>query len=452
MNNSEIKKTGNRREFFFDDFCTAECHGLVRRFPVPVANPPEPAQPRGYYMTMLQDNGMIHCYYRGNFNDYTGHHPEFTVKPGFLGEYTAYARSFQGIKFLKPPLFLYDCGVPNVLYAMEKGVHNFCPFYDENPACPPEQRYKAIAGVSDLGGLYGFAGSDPVGFKRIQETPVIPADPAWGYCMDSQNVTFWSELEGCYVCYFRINKGADGQEMRTVAKVTSPDFIHWSKPEIPTLNYPGENLYVSLLAPYYRAKHIYIGTPTRYFEDRGSATDISLIFSRDGKNFIRPLGNAAWIKPGPQPEAWQNRYNYLAYNPVQTGTAEMSYYHIQSGVRYSMRLDGYACLSAGGDTGEWISKRIEYDSGELEFYVATGAGGSFRVELQNADGTPIPGFRLENSRNFYGDSVAYIAEWENGTSCRNDLKKGQPLRIRCVMQDCDLYSFKFNESINQKGK
>jgi hypothetical protein len=117
-----------------------------------------------------------------------------------------------------------------------------------------------------------------------------------------------------------------------------------------------------------------------------------------------------------------------------------------------MRLDGYVSLSAGGSEGEWISPVLEYDSGDLEFNVATGAGGSFRVELQNADGTPIPGFCLENSRNFYGDSVTYTAEWENGTSCRNSLKKGQHIRIRCVMQDCDLYSFIFNGYINQKGK
>ena len=443
---------GNRRELFFDDLFIDKMTNLQRFVHSPAALPAEPCQPRGYYMTMLQHKGTVHCYYRSKFDFLTGHHPEFTVKPGFIGEYTAYAQSMYGIKFMKPPLFLYDCGVPNVLYCMAKGVHNFCPFYDENPACPPEQKFKAVAGVSDIGGLYGFASPDAINFKMIQSDPIIPADPAWKYCMDSQNVAFWSKLEQCYVCYFRINRNPAGEEMRTIARITSKDFIHWENPEFPELNYPGENLYVSLLTPYFRGDHIYIGTPTRYFEDRGSATDITLLFSRDGKHFIRPLGNQAWIKPGPDPARWQNRSNYLAYRPVQTGDAEMSYYHSNAGIRYAMRLDGYVSLSAGGSDGEWISPVLEYDSGDLEFNVATGAGGFFRVELQNADGSPIPGFQLKNSRNFYGDSVAYTAEWENGTSCRSNLKKGQHIRIRCVMQDCDLYSFIFNDSINQKGK
>ena len=117
----KVRTIHNRRELFFDDLFIDKMTNLQRIVHTPAAQPAEPCQPRGYYMTMLQHKGTIHCYYRDKFDFLTGHHPEFSVKPGFIGEYTAYAQSLYGIKFMKPPLFLYDCGVPNVLYCMAKG-------------------------------------------------------------------------------------------------------------------------------------------------------------------------------------------------------------------------------------------------------------------------------------------------------------------------------------------
>ena len=435
---------GNRRELFPDDFLTWRRNGIERKIHEPAAHPPEKTQPVGYYMTMLQREGKIHCYYRSDFGKFTGPDSPYSVKPGFIGEYTAYAQSTYGIKFLSPPLFLHDCGVPDVLLCMRPGVHNFVPFYDENPDCPADERYKAVAGVSDQGGLFGFVSPDPIYFRQIGTSPLIPARPEWGYCMDSQNVAFWSEAEQCYVCYFRINTLPSGEKARTVCRVTSRDFQHWSEPEYPQLNYPGENLYVSLLAPYPRAKHFYIGTPTRYFEDRGSATDIALIFSRAGGEFIRPGNGTAWIKPGPDEERWKNRSNYLAYNIVQTSPEEMSLYHARSGVRYTLRTDGFISLSAGAETGEWISKVIKYDGGTLEFNLSTSAGGSFQVELQTPDGKPIPGYSLAEHILFYGDRISYVPEWTSAG--RAPLVPGTALRIRCVMKDCDLYSVCFNKT------
>ena len=444
LDESDPYEIGNRRELFLDDLLTWKQNGIERKIHEPAAHPAEKTQPSGYYMTMLQREGKIHCYYRADFGNYTGSDPAYTVKPGFIGEYTAYAQSPHGIKFLYPPLFLHDCGVPNVLLCMRNGVHNFVPFYDENPECPEEERYKAIAGVSDRGGIFGFVSPDPIHFRQLGKSPIIPARPEWGYCMDSQNVVFWSEAEKCYVCYFRLNALPSGEKIRTVGRMTSKDFRNWERPEYPELNYPGENLYVSLLAPYPRAKQFYIGTPTRYFEDRGSATDIALIFSRAGGRFIRPGNGTAWIKPGPDPDRWENRSNYLAYNIVQTSPEEMSLYHARSGVRYSLRTDGFISLSAGAERGEWVSRVIKYDGGLLEFNVATSAGGSFQVELQDPDGKPLPGYALNEHRLFFGDRITYVPEWKFDRETQ--LKPGTLLRIRCVMKDCDLYSFCFNKN------
>jgi hypothetical protein len=78
--------------------------------------------------------------------------------------------------------------------------HNFCPFLDSRPGVPAEQRFKALAGTVKTG-LVAFVSADGIRWSKLRPEPVI----TWTreYAFDSQNVSFWSESEGCYVCYFR---------------------------------------------------------------------------------------------------------------------------------------------------------------------------------------------------------------------------------------------------------
>ncbi len=433
---------GHQRELFLDDFLTARRERLTLQVHEPSAHSPEPTQPVGHYMTMLQLADKVRCYCRKNFGEFTGAHPRFTVKPGFVNDYTAYGESAGGVKWLEPPLFLYDCGVPNVMRCLHWSTANFAPFYDENPACPPEERFKALAGDANPlcgGGLHGYVSANGYEFQELPGLLVKPKK-SWGYCFDSQNVAFWSEAEGCYVCYFRLNSTPDGRKLRTICKATSPDFRHWGNFTPQEVNLENEHLYVSQLSPYPRAKHLYVGTPTRYCEERGSVTDISLFFSRAGGPIQRPL-KEAWIRPGPSPAAWGNRYNYLARGIVQTSPTEMSLYHCHSQVRYTLRLDGFASLHSGYATGEWFSKPLVYSGGQLEFNVATSALGSFQVELQTAGGKPIPGFSLQDSEPFYGDAIAYRPAWRGKSAL--PLKVGEVFRLRCQMRESDLFSLQF---------
>jgi hypothetical protein len=49
--------------------------------------------------------------------------------------------------------------------------------------------------------LYGFVSPDGIHWTKTKE--IIPYRKGWRHAMDSQNVGFWSEAEGQYVCYFR---------------------------------------------------------------------------------------------------------------------------------------------------------------------------------------------------------------------------------------------------------
>ena len=441
--NSGAIALGGRRELFFDDFLTAGSRDIALKVHEPHAQAPEPTQPTGHYMTMLQGADKIRCYCRKSFFEFTGAHPRFAVKPGFVNDYTAYGESIGGVKFLEPPLFLYDCGVPNVMRCLHWSVGNFAPFYDENPACLPEERYKALAGDANPlcgGGLHGYISANGYEFQELPGVFIKPKK-SWGYCFDSQNVAFWSAAEGCYVCYFRLNITPDGRKLRTICKATSPDFRHWGNFTPQEVNLENEHLYVSQFMPYPRAKHIYVGTPTRYCEERGSATDIGLIFSRGGGRIVRPQLDS-WIRPGFGGDAWSNRYNYLARGIVQTGPAEMSLYHCHSQVRYTLRLDGFTSLHAGYATGEWLSKPIVYEGGRLEFNVATSVYGGFRTELQRADGTVVPGYALADSEEFYGDTIDYRPNWRG----KNQLpfQAGESFRLRCQFRESDLFSLQIH--------
>lgn len=261
-----------------------------------------------------------------------------------------------------------------------------------------------------------------------------------GHLIDSQNVVFYSETEKCYVMYFRVWKTADGLTgLRSFAKVTSSDFLHWSDPEFLKVNRKDEHLYVSGLAPYARAPQYYVGAATRYFGNRGSATDITLIFSRGGKGIIRPDAGA-WITPGLNPERWTNRMNYIAWGIVQKSPEELVLYHGRKKLMYTLRTDGFVSLSAGLNAGTFLTRVLSRGGCGLELNLATSAGGSFRMEVCDAKGRAVPGFRFADMEEFYGDSIAFVPRWNGKTLA--DLP-ADVFRLRVKMKECDLYSISF---------
>ena len=148
-------------------------------------------------------------------------------------------------------------------------THNFTPFIDTRPGVPADERYKATGGTFP-GGLAAFVSSNGIHWKKLREEPVIKIEKMG---LDSQNVAFWSESEKCYVCYLRTVP----ENVRAIARTTSDDFVHWSKPV--QMKYgdmgtkPPENLYTNQTQPYFRASHIYIATPARFMHGRRVLTD-----------------------------------------------------------------------------------------------------------------------------------------------------------------------------------
>ena len=76
--------------------------------------------------------------------------------------------------------------------------------------------------------------------------------------------------------------------------------------------------------------------------------------------------------------------------------------------------------------------------------VALGTAGSVQVEIQNPDGSPVAGYSLAESHELYGDSLNMIAAWKDMNTDVGTLA-GQPVRLRFVVRDADLFSYQFDQ-------
>lgn len=443
---------GMRRELFADRYLVGELKGTTLKLHEPqLMAPVSPPRPNGHYATVLKAGDKFQFYYRGDTKP--GNHWKKGWEQYHEGEVTLYAESKDAIHWTLPKLGLFEHETfpqGNIVLMNEFLVnHNFTPFIDTKPGVPPEQKYKALGGIAyqphpehlavrdkrGSGGLKAFVSPDGIHWKKLRDEPVVPEE--WGKYFDSQNYAFWSETEQCYVCYFRrFIKG-----WRGIARTTSKDFITWTPFVEMEANLPKEHLYTSCTQPYFRAPHIYVATPTRFMDKRGAATDILFMSTRGGSKYDREF-TESFIRPGIGKDGWADRANYAAIGIHQTGDAEMSLF-LTGGRRYTLRLDGFVSVNAPLAGGEFITKPFTFTGSKLEINYSTSAAGQMRVEVQDADGRPLPGFALDDCEPIYGDHIARIVKWKSGADV--SALAAKPVRLRFEMSDADLFAVKFNE-------
>ena len=64
-----------------------------------------------------------------------------------------------------------------------------------------------------------------------------------------------------------------------------------------------------------------------------------------------------------------------------------------------------------------------------------------QIEIQDADGTVLEGYALADCSEIIGDSVNHTVRWISGGGVSE--LAGKPVRLRFVLKDADLYSFRF---------
>ncbi len=473
---------GGRRELFIDRHLIDRMEGVELRLTQPVNRGPvltfdAPWDGRySAYVTVLKDGPVYRMYYRGKPN---------ATADGSEDETTCYAESTDGIQWRKPELGLCEVnGRKNNNVILDKSAgpipHNFTPFLDIRPGIGLDERFKALGGLFDMaghrssGGLVALVSADGIRWRRLRNFAVITKENYQVQFSDAtMSPAFWSEHEQCYVAFIRTwkddgtnTRSGWGGNIRWVGRVTSLDFIHWSKVEMMDFgNVPTEQLYSNTTSPYFRAPHLYIGLAPRIVFNRTviSSAEASrigldpkysrdssepvLITSRGGTRYDRTFMEA-WIRNGIGAEHWSSRNNYPALNIVPTGLTEMSCYVLHSYgqpachlVRYTLETDRLASVNARFKGGEFVTKPLTFAGHALALNFSTSVAGGIRVEIQDATGTPIQGHTLADSVELIGNEIERVVAWKGGSDL-GQLR--MPVRLRFVMKESDLYALRFS--------
>lgn len=479
---------GSRLELFIDDYLIKDLTGkaeLRLHHPEPkeiVVTHDAPWEGNGSgYHSIFRDGDLYKMYYKAWQIEVASKTPTHSI-------HCCYAESDDGIHWRKPDLGLYDFQGSkdnNIVFirgimdgANADGGHP-AVFKDENPNAKPDALYKAILRSQGERGLIAFKSPDGIHWKAIRTDPVI-TDGAF----DSQNLAFWDGVNGVYRAYWRyFDEETDTllyQGVRSIRTATSKDFIHWSHPsDLQYVDSPREHLYTNQIKPYYRAPHLLIGFPTRYI-DRGwsqsmkalpesahrlwrssiserygtAITEGLLMVSRDGVTFKR--WNEAFLRPGIERKGtWNYGQQYIAWSVVETKSAlegapnELSLYAVENYWtntscdlrRYTLRIDGFVSVNAPMSGGELITKPVIFKGDKLILNFSSSAAGDIRVELQDINGIPLPGYSLSDCPPIFGDTIERTVRWKDGGNLSS--LEGKPIRLRFVLKDADLYSFHF---------
>jgi len=84
---------------------------------------------------------------------------------------------------------------------------------------------------------------------------------------------------------------------------------------------------------------------------------------------------------------------------------------------------------------------LRFSGNRLTLNMATSAAGSIRMEVQDEQGKPVDGFRLEEATSLVGDQIDRVVTWKAGDSMAS--LAGRVIRLRFLMQEADLFALQF---------
>lgn len=353
-------------------------------------------------MTIFEDEENIKCYYRG-FPDHQADTNERQT--------SCLAVSEDGIHFTPVPVneIVYDGIAENNIVRMDCFCHNFAPFRDTNPDCIPGEKYKAIGGLSNQGGIHVFGSPDGIHWHMMADGPVITKG-----AFDSMNMAFWNPHTRRYHVYSRyFDKTVKRADMpigcRAIQSCTSEDFIHWTDP-VPNEyaeGYPRDQLYTNAARPVPGAEHILVSIPMRFHERRkkvqdyegnpyGSAgvSDAVLMTSRDGVHWDRMLKDA-WLSGGLYSHEWTQRCFITLGGIIERGNdfyiyTEQNYMWDDDGIwAYSIPKYRFLSLYADEEGGSFTTKTLKFETDDIHLNYSTSAYGYIRVTILDDSGSEI---------------------------------------------------------------
>lgn len=335
-------------------------------------------------------------------------------------------------------------------------------------------------------GVYAGYSADGVNFTTVGRVlPLYPDNPA---------LVHWDARIGKYVIYLRA-LAYDSENQRRIARIETDDPLQpW--PYNPSTHegmffntehanvvlamdeednpysdfyyncadlYPhAQDVYLMFTSPFRhfsRERNPYVVKPGGGWEDFG-LLETQLAVSRDGIHWSRP-SREAYIPTGLADE-WDRWYVVTGPGMARRGNYLYQYYaasgrtHDSAYVREEyvdvptelggigavrQRLDGF--VSANVDhRGGWLeTPPLVFEGTRLRLNIDTGAMGTAFVELRDAEGTPIPGYTLEDCEEIGGNFLDQRVYWKGNPDVA--ALAGRPVRVYVKLIRAKLFAFQF---------
>ena len=489
---------GTRKQLFIDERFVAHSSGVELRMNPPVQHPEpvlsvdRPWEDRGiggYNCVRREEDGRFRLWY------------DAAMEGGLPSEGArrlCYAESEDGIHWVKPELGLIEFRGSTrnniVAPALERqSMQGATVLRDER--APADQRYKLWSkfrptddemAAGAVPGLWAMHSPDGIRWQVNDDQP----NPAEVIC-DTQNMLFWDDRLELYVGYVRVRETqhrdeaaeAEGRgRYRSVGRITSPDFKTWSQLEIvfqadeedlamPVPSQrddprPNIDFYTSCAMKYALAEDVYLMLPSAFYHwgegDFPATMDVQLLTSRDGIHWRRAGGRLPFLRQGfdgsmtsgmlfanpwliPMGDELWFYYSGTgrSHGKPPAGTDEREQARNSGVFRATLRRDGFISADAGYGGGELTTPPLRFSGERLELNCDGGAGGWLKVEIQDADGAPVPGYGLADADAVVGNGIDKAVTW-NGQSSVSELA-GKGIRLRVVMRDLKLYAFQFRQ-------
>ena len=473
---------GSRRELFTDDFIVD-----TEKTTVPtVYNQPRGCERvflhdapweefSGYHSMVLRPDNGAYMYYKTTYTEKNADGSESKVNRFCLLE------SEDGLNWRRAELDITPIdGYPvnNIITGRYDYYDNLFFYYDINPDCPENERYKATYGEWG-NALFGYKSADgvhyefhPEGDRKIVYPAVFEEHPPKGdpgrnpallmstaesRCFfDSLNTCAYMSELGKYVALVRgfhtstddFPRGECPEEpLRDVRCSESKDMESWTIPVL--IDYGDESVHKcqvggSSAIPYFRAPHIIFGMPgVCGGKDEGRPFSGGFFMSsRDGMHWsIADVPLLPKNEDGGRPHV--PCIGMMQTRSLCDGKPVLSFYCRAMGggmptelFRYEIRLDGFAEKRSEG-RGLLVTKPFTFDGNELEINFATRASGYIKLILRAEDESTI------RSVNLSGDEIGHVVNFTDGSVA--DFA-GKTVVLEAEMSDASLYSFKFNRS------
>ena len=172
-----------------------------------------------------------------------------------------------------------------------------------------------------------------------------------------------------------------------------------------------------------------------------------LTWTRDGETWQRDRQTDKFFEPAPDIGAWDHAFSWIGSATPVGDDVYLYYAGYRFGHKYrhsvdrniglvKMKRDRYVAREAGDKGGTLTTQLLTLDAHELALNVDA-AGGEVRVQVLDADGKPVPGFRFSDCRAITGDSLSATVKWARPLSTL----RGKALRLEFSLRNARLFAF-----------